>query len=161
MAGETYGLLVPPTGSTFVSGQTVRASKFEQDRQNFAVLGRPRYTHLGGVETDGHIDTSYARLRNAAAIELCAEDYRGLTLTLVVWVRVQAGTGTVRVRLRNTDDSSTVAEMAAAVSDTTMTRYEAAITVPTGATAKSCRLEILAGSAADEAYAFGGIEVKL
>lgn len=161
MAGETYANVTPPTGSTFIAGHAARASQIERVRQNFVVLGRRRYFDLGGTESDGHTDTSYARLRNGREVELCEEDFRGLTLTMRVWVRVANVAGSVRVRLRNTTDSVTVAEMASAVTDITLTLYEVAVTLPAGTTPKTCRLEIIAGSATYPAFAFGQLRIVL
>jgi hypothetical protein len=160
MAGETYGLLVPPTGSTFVAGHTARVHQIEQSRKNFAVLGRQRQMHLGGDEMDGHTSESYERLRSAMPIDLCEEDYRGLTLTLVVLMRVANASGTVQVRLRNTDDGATVAETTVE-NDTALTRYTAAVTLPTGVTPKRCELQIVAGDETYPAFAMGGLLVEL
>lgn len=160
MAGESYGLLVPPSGDTFMAGHTARVHQIEQSRKNFAVLGRQRYIHLGGTESDGHTSESYERLRNAMPIDLCEEDYRGLTLTLVVLMRVANASGTVQVRLYNTDDSAPVAETTAE-NNTSLTRYTAAVTLPAGTDPKSCRLEILAGDETYPAFAMGGLLVEL
>ena len=117
MAGESYGLVTPPSGSTFIAGHAARASQIERVRQNLVILGKRRYVELGGDSEAGVTDTSYVWAPNGKAIELCEEDVRGLTLTLRVWVKVNNASGTVRVRLRNTTDGSNVAEMAAAVSE--------------------------------------------
>lgn len=162
MAGETYAALTPPSGSTFIAGHAVRASQAERIRQNLVILGKRRYWDLGGASESGAINTSYDWAPNAGTIELCEEDVRGLTLTFRVWARVANASGTVRVRLRNTDDSATVAEMAAAVSVTTWTLYEVTATPPTGTVAKVCRVEIVAGSALYPAYYRGAqLEIAL
>jgi hypothetical protein len=162
MAGETYGVPVPPSGSAFAAGQAARASQMEAVRQSLTILGKRRYWDLGSASEVGHVNTSYEWAANAGTIKLCAEDVRGLTLTFRVWVYVANASGTVRVRLRNTTDSSDVAVMAAAVSDTSWTLYEVAATAPTGTTAKTCRVEIIAGSALYPAYYRGAqLEIAL
>ena len=125
MAGETFA-----TPGTVAAGDAARASWAQKVHETLVVLGKSRYVHLGGNEMDGHTSESYERLRSAVPIDLCEEDYRGLTLTLVVLMRVANASGTVQVRLRNTDDGSNVAETTAE-NDTTLTRYTAAVTLPT------------------------------
>lgn len=160
MAGETYGLIVPPSGAAFVAGHAARRSQIEQLRQNAVILGKPRYLELGGLEREGHVTTVYDRLTGAFDVELCEEDFRGLTVTLLLWGRVADATGTWRVRLRNTDDGGNVAEMPGAQNNTTLVRQAAiACALPAGTTPKWCRLEILAGSALYPAYAFGRLKV--
>jgi hypothetical protein len=164
MAGETYAVLTPPTGSTFIAGHAVRASQAERIRQNLVQLGKPRYIDLGGSEIDGHGDecVTYARLRSGKVIELCEEHFRGLTLTLQVWAKLLAGTSTVQVRLRNIDDNADVAEMASAVTVTSLTMYEVTCVLPAGTTPKQCRLEIeCPGGDADPGVAFGQIKLEL
>jgi hypothetical protein len=162
MAGETYSVPVPPSGSAFAAGQAARASQMEAVRQALTILGKRRYWDLGGASSFGHVNTSYDWAENAGTIQLCAEDVRGLTLTFRVWVYVANASGTVRVRLRNTTDGSNVAEMVAAVSDTSWTLYEVTATPPAGTTAKTCRVEIIAGNALYPAYYRGAqLEIKL
>ena len=162
MAGESYGALLPPSGSAFAPGHAARASQIERVRQNLTILGKPRYWHLGSASTVGHINTSYAWAEDAPVVELCEEDVRGLTCTLRVWVKVADAAGTVRVRLFNTVDSVTVGEIAPGIAVTTWTLYTAAVTPPTGTTRKACRLEIVAGSASYPAYYRGAqLEIKL
>src|SRR5690606_1675078 len=162
MAGETFAPPIPPSGSTFMAGHTARVRQIGAARQALVVLGKPRYIHLGGIESDGHTGETYERLRNAVEIPLCAEDFRGLTVTLRVWARLSelAGPETyMQVRLRNMDDGSDVAETEEIVS-TSLAQYEAVCTLPEGTTPKWCRLEIVS-SDGTPAYAFGGLEVKL
>jgi hypothetical protein len=159
MAGETYGVIVPPSGASFVAGHAARASQIEQVRQNAVIMGKPRYIDLGGSEIDGHDDSSYARLRSGKVVPLCEEDYRGLTLTLEVWVRVSNAAGTVQVRLRSTDNTVTVAEISA-VSVTTTTKETAACTLPAGTTPKDCQLEIVLTSG-KIGFAYGHLKLEL
>jgi hypothetical protein len=142
MAGEIFALLVPPTGSTFIAGHAARASQIERIRQVIVILAKPRYIHCGGQDGDGHDNTAYARLRNTATLELCQEDYRGLTMTARMKVRVNDAAYTVTVRLRNTDDGVTVAEMTLPVSDVTLTEYTAICTLPAGTIRKTCEWQI-------------------
>lgn len=161
MAGETFAAIVPPSGSAFAAGQAARASFAEQVRQDLVILGKRRYHDLGGDSEAGVTDTSYVWAPNGGVIELCAEDVRGLTLTLRVWVKVSNASGTVRVRLRNTTDGSDVAEMAAAVSDTSWTLYTVSATAPAGTTAKTCRLEIKASGGYIGYVRDAKLEIKL
>jgi hypothetical protein len=162
MAGESYGALIPVTGSTFTPGQAARASQIERIRQNLAILGKPRYWHLGSASLVGHVDTAYVWAEDAPVVELCEEDVRGLTCTLRVWVKVGDAAGTVRVRLRNTTDGITLAELPAGIAVTAWTLYTAAVTPPTGTVRKPCRIEIVAGDASIPAYYRGAqLEVKL
>lgn len=162
MAGETFALPTPPSGTSFAAGQAARASQMEAVRQCLTILSKRRYWDLGGASSFGHVNTAYDWAENAGTIELCEEDVRGLTLTFRVWVYVANASGTVRVRLRNTTDGSNIAEMASAVSDTSWTLYEVAATAPAGTTAKSCRVEIIAGNALYPAYYRGAqLEIAL
>ena len=142
MASEVFGLLQPPTGTTFIAGHAARASQIERIRQVIAILAKPRYVHCGGSESDGHTDTTYARLRNTATLELCEEDYRGLTVTARIKARINDAAETVRIRLRNIDDNVTVAEMVASVNVTTLTEYTVVCTLPTGTTRKTCEWQM-------------------
>jgi len=160
MAGESYGPVVPPSGATFIAGHTMRASQIERCRQNFVIAGKRRYIDLGGSDSIGTESTSYERAVQAPEVELCEEDFRGLTVDLVVWVRVASG-GTVRMRLYNTDDASAIAEMTSAVSNTTLTRYIVTVTLPSGTTHKWCQLEIKTSSADFPAYGFGRLRIRL
>jgi hypothetical protein len=162
MAGETFAALVPPTGATFVPGHAARASQIERVRQNFAILSRQRYWHLGSASMVGHVNTAYAWAEDASAIKLCDELVRGLTCTFRVWVKVADAAGTVRVRLQNVDDGVAVAELPAGINVLSWTLYEIAVTPPAGATPKACRLEIVAGNASIPAYYRGAqLELKL
>ena len=158
MAGETYALLTPPSGTTFVAGHAARASQIERIRQCLVILGKPRPIPCGGSDTDGHNDTTYARLRNSVPLELCEEDYRGLTVTAVFHVRVSNASGSVRLRLRNTDDGSDVAEMVAAVNDITRTEYRVTCTLPPGTTRRTCEWQIVVNDAAYFGYAVVSLE---
>jgi hypothetical protein len=161
MAGETFSALTPPSGSTFIAGHAARASQIERIRQCLVILGKKRPIGSGGSDTDGHDGTSYARLRNTVPIPLCEEDYRGFTVTAYVRTRVLDAAGTVRVRLRNTDDNSTVAEMVAAVSVTTLTDYTLTVTLPAGTTRKNCEWQIQVSNALYPGYAVVWLEYGL
>jgi len=162
MAGETFAALVPPTGATFVPGHAARASQIERVRQDFAILSRPRYTHLGSASTIGHVNTAYAWAEDANTINLCDELVRGLTCTFRVWVKVADALGAVRVRFQNVDDAVTLAELPAGINLTAWTLYAVPITVPAGTTPKACRVEILATDAAYPAFYRGAqLELKL
>jgi hypothetical protein len=162
MPGETFAALVPPTGAAFVPGHAARASQIERVRQNFAVLSRARYWHLGSASLVGHVNTAYAWAEDANTITLCDELVRGLTCTLRVWVKVADLSGTVRVRLQNIDDGVPCAELPAGIAALDWTLFETPVTVPAGATPKACRLEIVAGLASVPAYYRGAqLEVKL
>lgn len=161
MAGESYALLTPPSGSTFIAGHAARASQIEQLRQCIAILGKRRPIAGGGSDTDGHTGVAYERLRNTVPVQLCEEDYRGLTVTAHFRVRVANASGTVQVRLRNTDDGSDIAEMTAAVSDTSLTDYEVTATLPAGTTRKNCEWQIVVGDATYPGYALTWLEYGL
>ena len=162
MAGESYGALLPPTGSTFTAGQAARATQIERVRQNLTILGKPRYWHLGRASTIGHINTSYAWAEDAPVVELCEEDVRGLTCTLRglgqgggcrrhgARAALQYGRRRRGRRDRGRDRGHDVDAL------------HGAVTPPTGTTRKACRLEIVAGSASYPAYYRGAqLEVKL
>ena len=146
MAGETYAALVPPTGAAFIPGHAARASQIERVRQCLTILGKPRFWHLGSSSNAHELD-AYAWADNAPTIPWCAEDVRGLTCVLRVWVKVGDTANTVRVRFQNTDDSVTVAEMTAAVNPADWTLFEVPVTPPAGTTRKSCRVEIVGHTA--------------
>ena len=157
MAGETY--LAP--GAVTVSPRTVgRASWAQKVHESIVIGGKRRYIELGGSDQIGSSSTVYERAVNAPDVELCEEDFRGLTVDMLVWVRVSDPAATVRVRLQNTDDGSPVAEMAAAVSDTTLTRYIAAVTLPAGTLHKWCQLQIQVSDAAHRGYGFGRLRIR-
>ena len=162
MAGELYAALLPPTGTTFVPGQAARASQIERVRQNLVILGKARYWHLGSASTIGHVNTAYAWAEDANTIQLCAEDVRGLSLLLRVWVRTFDPAGSVRVRLQNVDDGVTLAELPAGIVVPAWTLYEVAATPPAGTVRRNCRIEIIAGSATIPVYYRGAqLELKL
>ena len=155
MAGETYA--APGT----VVGQTAYADWGERVHESIVIGGKRKYIWLGGSDQVGSISTSYERAVAAPEVELCIEEYRGLTVDLIVWVRAEGG-GTVRMRLYNTDDSSAVAEMAAAVSDTGLTRYIVeSITLPAGTSLKWCQLQIKSSSATAPVFGFGHLRIHL
>jgi hypothetical protein len=160
MAGEIFALLQPPTGSTFIAGHAARASQIERIRQVIAILAKPRYIHCGGNDGDGHTDTTYARLRNTGTLELCEEDYRGLTMTARIKARVLDGAFTVTIRLRNIDDGVTVCEMTAPVNVTTLTEYTRPVTLPTGTARKTCEWQIQVTSGGI-GYGIVGVEYGL
>lgn len=156
MAGETFD---PP--GTPTAGATVFATFGRKANESIVVLGNLDVWDLGGSELDGHIDTSYVRLRGGKVIAFCEDQVRGRTVTLQVFVKVQnvSPVGTVQVRFRNIDDSSDVVEMAAPVSDTDITQYDLDVTAPSGATPKRCRLEIVVSDADCPGYAYGQLEL--
>lgn len=160
MAGETAAQVTPPTGTTFMAGHAARASFPERIRQNTVIQFKRRYIELGGSDQIGSESTTYERAVQAPEVELCEEDFRGLTVDLVVWVRVNDPAGTVRMQLYNTDDGSVVGEMAAAVSDTTLTRYVVTLTLPLGTVHKWCQLQIKT-SAGYRAFGFGRLRIRL
>lgn len=157
MAGETYNPPAPP-----VAGEILKAAWGIAVVESLVQLGKRRTIDLGGCEIDGHTGTSYARLRSGKIVELCEEDFRGLTVTCQFFVKVlnTSPVGTVRLRLRNFDDGANVAEMVGAVSDTDITQYNVACTLPAGTTAKRCRLEIVVSDADCPGFAYGQLEIE-
>jgi len=160
MAGETYAALTPPTGAAFVAGHAARASQIERVRQNLMILGKPRYWHLGSAGAVPVTSTAYVWADDAPEIMLCAEDVRGLTLTLRVFVKVADALGTVRVRLQNVDDGVTCAELPVPAADLDWVLYEVAVVPPPGTVRRRCRLEIVAGVATTAAY-YRGAQLEL
>ena len=160
MSGEVFGLLQPPTGTTFIAGHAARASQIERIRQVIAILAKPRYVHCGGNDGDGHDGAAYARLRNTGTLELCEEDYRGLTMTARIRARVNDAAGTVQIRLRNTDDGVTVCEMTVPVNVTTLTEYTRPVVLPTGTARKTCEWQIVVTGGAI-GYGIVGVEYGL
>jgi hypothetical protein len=162
MSGETFAALLPPTGAAFVPGHAARASQIEQVRQNLTILGKPRYWHLGSAGSVPVVSTAYVWADDAPEVMLCAEDVRGLTLTLRVWLKVADALGTVRVRLQNVDDAVVLAELGAPVADLDWVLYELSVAPPPGTVRRKCRLEIKVGDAAHAGYYRGAqLELKL
>lgn len=140
---DTYALLTPPFGhATWEVDDPIPASQIDQARENFVQLSRVRIIPLGGIFVPSYIQsTSYVDADVLFDMPLCADEFLGFTVDLLVWLLSPNGVTTAQMQFWNVDDASQVGQSTTSAS-ATPARQVVSLTLPSGSAQKFCRPRI-------------------